>query len=348
MSRVTHALARVKKALTSWFVAPLLLAAIGVAVGAVLFTYTSPGKPKIGVIDIPFTVLNEDSTYVISEFLSYARRDDSIKAVVIRLTSPGGGASSSERLYFETRELREEKPVVVVMNALVASGGYMMSLGANYAIAQPSSLVGNVGVISTADPLIPPPPEENVLVTGPFKASGFSRRQHVELVDQLNQSFAQLVVVERGDRLKLSAEELAQGRIYAGIDALQLGMIDELGGDTEAMEKAADLAGISGYGIVDVNLEVLRHFAQASEDIFASLNAGNDPVLAEVLASLPEGSEPGAALSVDPEETAARLQGLRKLLLTGSLGEEGEDPLPNFPFDIARPNIYYLYVGNDL
>ena len=94
-----------------------------------VFVYAFPGKPKIGVIDVPFTVISDDSAYVIGEYLDYAGREDSIKAVVIRLTSPGGGAAASERLYLETRKLREEKPVVLVMNGLVASGGFMMAMG---------------------------------------------------------------------------------------------------------------------------------------------------------------------------------------------------------------------------
>ena len=75
----------------------------------------------------------------------------------------------------ETRKLREEKPVVIVMDGLVASGGYMMSMGASHTIAQTSSLVGNVGVISFAGPLIAPFPSEDVIVTGPFKTAGSTR-----------------------------------------------------------------------------------------------------------------------------------------------------------------------------
>ena len=126
--------------------------------GVAYFVFVFPGQPKIGVIDVPFTVITEDSSYVISEYLNYARRDDSIKAVVIKITSPGGAPPASERLYRETGKLREEKPVVLVMNGLVASGGYMMAMGATHSYAQTSSLVGNVGVVSFSDPLIPPLP----------------------------------------------------------------------------------------------------------------------------------------------------------------------------------------------
>ena len=115
----------------SWYVSGPLLAVLGIVIGAWVFFNVYPGKPKIGVIDIPFTVINDDSAFVISTFLEYARRDDSIKGVFIRLNSPGGGAAASEQLYFETRALREKKPVVIIMTDIVASGGYMMSSGAN-------------------------------------------------------------------------------------------------------------------------------------------------------------------------------------------------------------------------
>ena len=159
--------------LTNGITIAVTMAALGIAAGLLIFVYVFPGQPKVGVIDIPFTVINENTAYVIGEYLNYAREDDSIKAVVIKLTSPGGGAASSERLYQETRRLREEKPVVLVMNGLVASGGYMMSMGVTHSYAQTSSLVGNVGVITFNDPLVPPNPSESVLDSGPYKISGF-------------------------------------------------------------------------------------------------------------------------------------------------------------------------------
>ena len=87
--------------------------AIGIAVGAFAFFNVYPGRPQIGVIDIPFTVIGEDSAFAIGEMLDYARRNDSIKAVVVKLTTPGGGAADSELLYHKMLSLREKKPVVV-------------------------------------------------------------------------------------------------------------------------------------------------------------------------------------------------------------------------------------------
>jgi len=127
---------------SSWYVSGPVMAALGIALGAVVFFYVFPGQPKIGVIDIPFTVINDDSAFVIDSFLEYARRNDSIKGVFIRLNSPGGGAAASEQLYFETVKLREKKPVVIVMNDIVASGGFMMSMGGQLHLRQAQLLRG--------------------------------------------------------------------------------------------------------------------------------------------------------------------------------------------------------------
>ena len=244
-----------------WYVSALLLAVVGALAGYVVFFYVFPGKPKIGVIDIPFTVINEDSAFVIGAFLDYARRNDDIKAVVIKLNSPGGGAAASEHLYLETRKLRKEKPVVVAITDYAASGGYMMSMGANYVFAKTSSAVGSVGVIiSSPGPTIPRPPREDIAFSGPSKLGGGDRRYWVSLVDELKDAFALMVMTERDGRLSISREELVEARIYSGVESVKLGLVDAIGGDTEAIEKAASLAGISGYDLVDVNVEVFRLF----------------------------------------------------------------------------------------
>ena len=305
------------RVLTGWYVLAPSAIILGLVIGAIVLVNTVPTKHNIGVIDIPFTVITDDSAYIITEYLRYAREDPSIKAVVIRLSSPGGGAASSERLYLETRKLREEKPVVILMGGMVASGGYMMAMGANHTFAQSSSLVGNVGVIAFAGSVIPRPLPENIVVTGPHKLSGSSRRDWIGLVDALKDSFAGMVIRERGDKLRVTEEQLTEGRLYAGIEAVRLGLADELGGDSDAMDKAAELAGISNYGTVDVNAEVLREIIQRTRRIFRAEHEPTVPGLNDTLPSL-------VFDNIDRE-----------------------DPLPDFPLEINRPNIYYLYAGHD-
>ena len=334
--------------LTNWFTLVLLMAGLGVAAGLLIFVFVFPGKPKIGVIDIPFTVITDRSTSAITEYLDYARQDDSIKAVVIKITSPGGGAAASERLYRETERLAQEKPVVLVMNGLVASGGYMMAMGATHTYAQTSSLVGNVGVVSFQDPLIPALDNESLLITGVYKRSGFSRRDWFETLEDLKESFAQIVVSERGDKLLISKDELTEGRIYSGLEAVRLGLADELGGDNDAFEKAADLAGISSYGLVDVNLKVIKRNAEELDAIFSTSIEESGSLDALALGDRDysdDGLTPGSSAAAT-NASLERLDILRDLILYGGLNVNQEDPLPEFPLDLNHPSVYYLYVGN--
>ena len=341
---------RLRKVLTGWYVVAPLLAGLGVAVGVLTFANATPGQPRIGVIDIPFTVITEDSAYVMGRLLDYARQDDSIQAVVIKLTSPGGGAAASEHLYLETRTLRAEKPVVLVMNGLVASGGYMMSMGASHLFAKPSSLVGNVGVVSAADPLVPPVPGEDVVFSGRHKLDGASRRDWIGMVDELKSAFAQTVVSERGDRLRISWDELIEARLYSGLDAVKLGLADEIGSDSDAIEKAAELAGISNYGFVDVNLEVQIEIIRELQRILEPLGDGDGTELADVVALLATDGDGGDPfLEAYREENGQGLSGLDALqgfVIDRQLSTDQDDPLPDFPLGIGRPEFYYLYVGN--
>jgi protease-4 len=323
---------------TSWYVSLTVLGAIGVVIGAVVFFSVYPGKPKIAIIDIPGTVLTDDSAFVISAYLDFARRNDGIKAVVIRMSSPGGGAAPSEQLYFATRKLREEKPVVVTVGDVAASGGYMMALGSNYIFANPSSFVGSVGVrLSFPGPLIPESPEEDVVTTGPFKISGGSRRDFIELTDQLKRSFVQMVIAERGNVLLISENEVGQARLYSGIEGLRLGLVDAIGGETDAIEKAADLANISNYGTVDVNTEVARIFNEKIRRIIEPLLAesSSGPSLAEIgaLMDLSDGTGDGS-------RSALGITGLdllrRPFLPSGVDGSEA---------DFGIPKIEYFYDG---
>ena len=333
---------------TQWYVLATALAGLGIAAGLLIFIYVFPGAPKIGVIDVPFFVITEDSAYVMGEYLNYARRDDSIKAVVIKMSTPGGGAAASERLYLATRELREEKPVVIVMNGMVASGGYMMSMGASHTFAQTSSLVGNVGVVAFAGPLISPVVTEDVIFTGPFKVEGSTRREWMGSVDVLKSAFAKMVVTERGDKLLISEDELVQGRLYTGLEAGRLGLVDEIGGDSDGFAKAAELAGISSYGLVDVPFEVLKKFVKDFEEIYPPAQ-GSGEEFARAMSLVTTDSESSSLQSGDngAYSEAERIEALQSLMLYGRLGTSQEDPLPDFPMELNhQPNIYYMYIGN--
>ena len=336
---------------SKWYVSGLILGSLGIILGSMVFFYAWPGKPKVGIIHVPFTVINDRSAFEINALLDYARRDDSIKAVVIQLSSPGGSASASEHLFFETARLRQEKPVVIVMESLAASGGYMMALGGNYMYAKPSSFVGGIGVILSPIPsLLPRQPSERVVLTGPFKAQGGNRRHFVSLVDELKQAFVQMVLSQRGDRLRMPVEEVTSGNIYSGIEGVRLGLVDAIGGSTDAVKKAASLANISGYDLVDVNTEVSRILNEKRHRISEPLLRGRElplwsdqRLLADSLASQWEPLGELAGLNIldgrmEPDP-------LRTLPLPGGIGEDPRSALPDFPLKINGPNVYYLYVG---
>ena len=305
----------------------------------------TPKKPKIGIIDIPFTVISDDSGFVIDAFLDYARERDDIKAVVIKLNSPGGGAAASEHLFLETRKLREDKPVVIAMADIVASGGYMMSMGANFMYARPTTFVGSVGVVlSFPGPLLPSLPDERVITTGPFKR-GSARRHFISVTDQLKQGFAQIVITERGDKLRMSREELMQAQIFPGIEAVRLGLVDAIGGDTDAIGKAADLAGISDYEFVDVNTEVFREFNQNLARILKPLFdlTGSQPGIGDIRSLMAPPSGTGDAGQFPGGGTS--ISALRRLFLPSGVRQLQQDAPPGFPMEIDKPRIYYLYVG---
>ncbi len=320
------------RAASSWYVAGPAAVILGLVIGGVVFFFVAPGKPSVGVINIPFTVIDEGSAFVIGRHLDYAMQDDSIKAVVISLSSPGGGASSSERLYIHTRRLRDEKPVVIVMNGLVASGGYMMSMASNYTYAQPSSLVGNVGVVGISGGPLPPIFPEITTTTGPHKLTGGSRQHWVSLIDRLKEGFAQMVIRERGDRLKMTKAELLEGNIYSGSQAVSLGMVDAIGVTGDGVEKAAELAGIGRYNITDVNAAVFEKYGWRAQLVRFSpgeITADNDRA-------------PDASKSDQDGEVS---EDHYRQPLMGALGQEQVNPLSEFPVEIGQPNIYYLYAG---
>ncbi len=242
----------------------LVSLAAGVAVGLVIFSYLI-GRPKLAVITITNGEITSESTPQMLEALRYARDDNRIKAVVVKLSSPGGGVSDSAELFNAMIKLRETKPVVVEVPDMAASGGYYMLLGANYVYTNPSAFIGNIGVI-----LYMPSqsgPSESVVTSGPFKRNGGSERMYLTVLESLKNVFIKTVMAQRGERLRMGFEDIAQGRIYMGMEAVKLGLVDELGGQDDAIRKAASLAHIRNYQIVDVNRELEE---QGMRLIFAS------------------------------------------------------------------------------
>lgn len=233
----------------------ILWAFLGV-IGGILLLYFNPLaiKPKVGIITISGTIFAQQEADDIVKMLKYAGEQRDIKAVVLDIDSPGGGASVVEEVYLNVLKLKKEKPVVAVIGRRGASGGYYIAAGANYIYTKPTSFMGSVGVIMTLGE--PEELEEDVVTSGPFKASGGSRRDYVSKLEIAKETFLRAVMSQRGDRLKMSKEDLAKAEIYLGLEGLRLGLVDEIGSTTDAIEKAARMAGVRNYGEIDLREEL--------------------------------------------------------------------------------------------
>lgn len=191
----------------------------------------------------------------VRSLLDQATSNPSVKAVVVRVNSPGGSAVASDEIYHAL--LAFEKPVVISMGDTAASGGYYISCAGDHVMAHPDTLTGSIGVISqflTAQELLDKIGVEAVVITtGPRKDFGSPFRDMTEeeqelwrgILDQVYENFVDVVVESR----ELSAEtvrDLADGSIYTGQQAQDLDLVDSLGTRQTAIDKAAELGNIEG------------------------------------------------------------------------------------------------------
>lgn len=224
--------------------------------GLALGSWLAP-KPVIGTMRFQGTI-DLDSADQFTTTLEEARKDDQIAAVVLEIASPGGLATSSESLYFSLLKLRQEKPVVIVVDGIAVSGGYYMASAGNLIYTPSSAYIGNVGARGSrpTDPSL----SADEMSSGPYKLSGGSRFDHIEQLDLIKEAFVESVVHQRSlsemNPLQASPETIAEARIYLGSEAVALGLVDAEGGRTDAIMAAAELAGINRYDVVNLIEEV--------------------------------------------------------------------------------------------
>ena len=220
-------------------------------------------KPEIGTIRVSGSIFSQWQVDEILEQLRYAKEKKEIKAIVLEIDSPGGEASAIEGLYLALLNLREKKPIVASINQKGASGGYYLAIASNFIYAKPDSEIGSIGAWTSLP--LPEMPSEETLPTGPFKDTGMTRQKAVGQLEMLRQSFLGVVLFHRGEKLKISPEELTKAEVYTGIEGLRYGLIDEIGSGFEAIEKAAKISGISHYQVVDVAKEMTERERASSE-----------------------------------------------------------------------------------
>lgn len=190
--------------------------------------------------------------------LEEARNDEDVKAVVLRVDSPGGSALTSELIWREIELTKKVKPVVVSMGNLAASGGYYISCNANTVFAEPNTITGSIGVFGMLPNFHPLATKLGInaeQVRTHKNASGYSVFEPIdenfkgyvtESIENIYSVFLKRVAAGR----KMSVaqvNEIAQGRVWTGVDALKLGLVDKLGGMDLAIQHAAKLAKVKEY-----------------------------------------------------------------------------------------------------
>ena len=237
----------------------LIFSILSPLIAGILFSSFSP-QPKIGLIEIKEPLDNDVSKSVVEQ-IQYANNHPEIRGIVLALDSPGGTINDTELIYLELNHLRRKMPVVTMVQGLSASGAYYVSLATDFIYSNPSAMVGNVGVIGQ----IPPVPVllEEIYSTGPYKFWGNPRDTYVRQIDMMKRSFLKAVEVGRGDRLAISIEQVSRGEVYPASEALGYGLIDQLGSQSEAIEKAARLAHITNYEVVNLSQMVDQERSEA-------------------------------------------------------------------------------------
>jgi len=252
---------------TKWFLIILgILAVVVCAVSLLLFrlvsesvdrteTITRGSGDKIAVVELKGVISSSEE--IVRQLKKY-REQRAVLAILLRIDSPGGGVVASQEMYEEVRKTRESgKPVVVSMGSLAASGGYYVACGGTRIVANRGTLTGSIGVISEFLQL-----EElfgkigvdvKTIKAGKLKDAGTPTRKMTdadqryfqELMDDVHRQF--IAVVERERKLNHEAVvAVADGRVFTGEHALELGLVDTIGTYEDAIEITAAIAGIEG------------------------------------------------------------------------------------------------------
>jgi protease-4 len=225
----------------------------------------APGTGEaVAVLRLDGTITSSSPDYLttsgitperVRSLLDRATADSSVKAIVVRVNSPGGSVVASDEIYHALRSY--EKPVVISMGDTAASGGYYISCGGDYVIAHPDTLTGSIGVISqflNVEELLKKVGVEAVIITtGPFKDIGTPFRDMTEeekeiwraILDQVYEDFVD-VVAEARDLPEEEVRQIADGSIFTGEQAKELGLVDNVGTRQAAIDKAAELGDIVG------------------------------------------------------------------------------------------------------
>ncbi len=209
---------------------------------------------KIAVVFINGVL--QESRGIIQELEKYKDRDD-VKAIVLRIESPGGAVGTAQEIYGEVRKLTESKTILASMGNVAASGGYYIAAAAEEIVANPGTLTGSIGVITEYPNYMELMKKiglkSETLKSGKYKDLGSPMREMTsretallqDLLDNVHQQFIRDVAKGRNREIE-EIKPLADGRLFTGEQAKEVGLVDRLGNLQDALDRAAELAGIDG------------------------------------------------------------------------------------------------------
>ena len=227
--------------------------------GNIIAVYYASGE----ITDYPGSATSEEGivgSKVIRDLRKLKDNDD-VKAVVLRVNSPGGSAFASEQIWYAVKELKTKKPVIVSMGDYAASGGYYISCGADTIVAEPTTLTGSIGIFG----MVPNVKEltdkiglsYDVVKTNKYADFGnimrpFSEGEKALLQMMVAEGYDTFITrcAEGRHTTKEAIEKIAEGRVWTGEAAKELGLVDELGGIDKALDIAIAKARVGGYTIV--------------------------------------------------------------------------------------------------
>lgn len=238
-------------------------------------------KQGVGIVELKGLIVSSEQ---VLKHLTEFRHNPNVKSIVLRIESPGGAVGAAQEIYQEVMRTNEVKPVIASMGSMGASGGYYAALGTETIIANPGTMTGSIGVV------IKFPNLEGlfdkigyrseVIKSGPLKDVGASNRPMSEeerklmqdLIDNVYGQFVRDIAAARGME-EDTVRELADGRIYTGEQALEVGLIDSLGNFTDAITIAADMGGLDIenpqliYPKVDRNFSLFNLLTNAEQSL---------------------------------------------------------------------------------
>jgi len=209
---------------------------------------------RVEIIEIEGVIVQ--SKEVVDQ-ISKARKNDRVKGVIIRINSPGGGVAPSQEIYSELIKLRKEKKVVASLSSIAASGGYYIASATEKIISNPGTLTGSIGVImdfSNVEGLFEKVGVKNYVVkSGKFKDIGSPVREMTteekgllqSVIGNVHRQFVSAIVEGRGMD-EADVIKVADGRIFSGEQALDYGLVDQLGTLQDSIDEVAEMAGIEG------------------------------------------------------------------------------------------------------